>query len=424
MLVVKGTTMDLDATSERIRAAIDQDAMVALLRQMIAIPSQHFEEAKVGAFMAERMHDAGFSVTEMDVHHPLQEGRVTRQSIGLLKGTGGGPTVMINGHLDVNVLMPGWTVDPHSAHYEDGWIWGLGAQDDKGGLAAAFEAILAIQRAGILLKGDVLFCPVAAHKVGGTGTRTLVKNGVTADYCINLEHSANTIGSVIVGSVRVRLRTKTPGLFFRFTEEARAGYFNPLEQHAMLIGAFGPSLTPLPHNGWARHRPHPQLPGFPMIRYDAVSKDHYGTSSDLIFQIRTVPGMTLQGVMEDVTAVVERLKAQQPALDCEIIIPANGPNDPFYMEPTALEDEHPLVAAMIHGYRHATGKEPQVGGVERIGNFGDGNVLQAAGIPSVQFGPGDIKRYPEWPAPDERVHVTELMTTSRTVAHAIVELCG
>jgi len=416
--------MSLHPNSASALAAIDEAAMIDLLRAMIAIPSQHFEEGPVVDFMTSRMREAGMEIAEMPVAHPLQKERVTRQALGLLKGSGGGATLMINGHLDVNVMMPGWTVDPHGAKFEDGWIWGLGAQDDKGGLAAAFSAILAIQKAGIPLRGDVLFCPVAAHKVGGSGTRSLIKHGVRADWCINLEHSANTIGSVIVGSVRVRLRTKTPGLFFRFTEEARAGYLNPIEQHAMLVGAFGPSLSPLPHNGWAKFRPHPQLPGFPMIRYDAIAKDHYGTGSDLIFQIRTVPGMTLASVTQDVQAVVDSLKAQHPALDCEVIIPGNGPDDPFFMDPTELPDHHPLVAAMIHGYRAATGEEPQVGGVERIGNFGDGNVLEAVGIPSVQFGPGDIKRYPEWPAPDERVHVSELMTTARTVAHAIVELCG
>lgn len=416
--------MNTSENSANALAALDEPGMVELLRRMIRIPSQHFEEGPVMDFMAEQMKAAGLEIAEMPVQHPLQKERMTRQAIGRLRGTGGGPTVMINGHLDVNVMMPGWTVDPHEAKYEDGWIWGLGAQDDKGNLAASFSAILAIQKAGIRLKGDVLFCPVAAHKVGGTGTRTLVKNGVTADYCINLEHSANTIGSVIVGSVRVRLRTKTPGLFFRFTDEARAGYFNPIEQQAMLVGAFGPSLSPLPHNGWAKFRAHPQLPGFPMIRYDAIGKDHYGTASDLIFQVRTVPGMTLESVTQDVEAVVAGLKAQHPAMDVEVIIPANGPEDPFFMDPTELPDDHPLVAAMIHGYRAATGEAPQVGGVERIGNFGDGNIMTAAGVPSIQFGAGDIKRYPEWPAPDERVHVTELRTTARTVAHALVELCG
>ena len=79
---------------------------------------------------------------------------------------------------------------------------------------------------------------------------------------------------------------------------------------------------------------------------------------------------------------------------------------------------------MARGYERATGDKTRIGGVERIGNFGDGNVFQAAGIPSVQFGPGDIKRYPEWPAPDERTHMSELMMTAQTCAHATLELCA
>jgi acetylornithine deacetylase/succinyl-diaminopimelate desuccinylase-like protein len=413
-----------EAAVKRVVGLIRQDDIVKLTREMIAIPSPNFEEGKLTDFMVERMRELDMEVTTMDVDHPFQKGRKTRQAIGRLKGSGGGPTLMINGHLDVNVEMPGWTVHPTEGKYEDGWIWGLAAQDDKGGLAAALCAVAAIRESGTKLKGDILYCPVASHKLGGTGTRTLVKNGITADYCINIEHAANTIGSVIVGSVRVRLRTSTPGLFFRFTKEARDAYFNPIEQQAMFMAKFGPSLVLVPQGSWLTYTPHKELPNFPMIRYDVVTKDHYGRTCDLVFQIRTVPGMTLASVRKDVERVVEQCKRENPAVDCEIIIPANGPDDPFYMEPTALGDNHPLVAALARGYETATGEKPQIGGVERIGNFGDGNVLHAAGIPSVQFGPGNIKLYPEWPAPDERVHISELMTTARTCAYAIMDLCG
>ena len=398
--------------------------IVELLRAMIAIPSRTFDEANVADFMVERMTKLGFDVSMMDVESPLRPGGKTRQPVGRLKGSGGGPTMMINGHLDVNVEMPGWTVDPTQGKFEDGWIWGLGAQDDKGGLAAALCAMAAIGEAGIHLRGDVLFCPVASHKLGGAGTRALLKHGVKADYCINLEHAANTIGSVILGSIRVRLRTNTPGLFFRFTDEAHATYFNSIEQQALLIQKFGPSLKPIAFGGWLRFEPHPELPDFPMIRYDSIAKEHYGRICDMVFQIRTVPGMTLAGVREDVDRVIAACRREHPAFDCEVIIPANGPDDPYYMDPYALADDHPLVAAMTRGYELATGEKPRVGGVERIGNFGDGNVLQAAGIPSVQFGPGNIKLYPEWPAPDERVHVSELMTTARTCAYTVLELCA
>lgn len=413
-----------EAVAKRVMDHIQPDDVVKLARQMIAIPSPNFEEGKITDFMIERMRELGMEITTMEVEHPFQKGRKTRQAVGRLRGNGNGPTVMINGHLDVNVEMSGWTVHPTEGKYEDGWIWGLAAQDDKGGLAAALCAIAAILETRTSLRGDILYCPVATHKQGGTGTRTLVKNGIRADYCINIEHSANTIGSVIVGSIRVRLRTSAPGLFFRFTQEARDGYFNPIEQQTMFVERFGPSLVQVPQGGWLTYTPHKELPGFPMIRYDAVSKEHYGRTCDLVFQIRTVPGMTLASVRQDVERVVAQCKRENPAVECEVIIPANGPNDPFYMDPSALDDDHPLVAALARGYELSTGEKPLIGGVERIGNFGDGNVLAAAGIPSVQFGPGDIKRYPEWPAPDERVHISELMTTARSCAYAMLELCG
>lgn len=409
---------------QRVFAEIGDDALVSLTRAMIAIPSPNFEEGAVADFLAERMSATGMDVQMMTVAHPADPAKSTRQAIGRLRGAGGGPTLMFNGHTDVNVMMPGWTVDPHRGKFADGWVWGLGAQDDKGGLAAALVAIEAIARAGVKLQGDVLYCPVATHKLGGTGTRAMLRNGVRADYCINIEHSANTIGSVIVGSIRVKLRTTTAGLFFRFTPEARTAYLNSIEQQALCLAAFGPSLVPVAEGSWLSFKRHPELIGFPMIRHDAIHKDHYGRWCELVFQVRTVPGMTLDSVRADVERVLAGIRERHPAFDCVATIPANGPSDPFFMEPTELADSHPLVQALAGGYRAATGEAPLIGSVERIGNFGDGNVLHSAGIPSVQFGPGDIKRYPEWPAPDERVHVDELRTTARTCALATLALCG
>ncbi len=416
--------MAQSGSEQKVFAGIADDALVKLARDMIAIPSPNFEEGAVADFLAERMSALGMEVQMMTVEHPTDPAKSTRQAIGRLHGTGGGPTLMFNGHTDVNVMMPGWTVDPHRGKFEDGFVWGLGAQDDKGGLAAALVAIEAIARAGVKLKGDILYCPVASHKLGGTGTRVMLRKGIRADYCVNIEHSANTIGSVIVGSVRVKLRTTTPGLFFRFTAEARAAYLNAIEQQALCLAAFGPSLEPVPEGRWLRFKRHPQLADFPMIRHDAIHKDHYGRWCDLVFQVRTVPGMTLDSVRADVARVLAAIRGRHPAFDCEATIPANGLNDPFFMEPSALGDDHPLVRSLADGYRAATGAQPLVGSVERIGNFGDGNVLHTEGIPSVQFGPGDIKRYPEWPAPDERVHVDELRITARTCAHACLALCG
>ena len=137
---------------------------------------------------------------------------------------------MLNGHMDPGVEMPGWSVDPYGAKFEDGWVWGMGAHDDKGGCVAAICAVEAIIRSGTALKGDVLVTPVIAHKLGGAGTRALLEHGVTADLCINMEHSNNTIAHVCVGVVMVRLVCTAPELFFRYSNAARAAYINPIEQ--------------------------------------------------------------------------------------------------------------------------------------------------------------------------------------------------
>ena len=409
--------------SKKAFEAISEDRLVTLARKIIRMPSKLFEEHEVADYLADHLTDMGFDVEMMEVIHPWDETLKTRQPIATLKGTGGGSSLMFNGHMDTNVTMPGWTVDPYEGKLENGWLWGLGAQDDKGGMAAAISGIEGLIKAGIRLKGDIVMCPVAAHKVGGTGTRTLLRKGIRADYCVNIEHAANTVGTVCTGSVRVKITTTTPGLFFRFTPEARGKYTNAIEQQAQLIGRFGPSLTNQLPNDWLSHTPHPELSDFPMIRYDTIGKDHYGRGCELMFQVRTIPSMSLDSVRKDVQRVLDGIN-DIPNLDCEVTIPANGPDDPYFMDPMEIAPDHPLVRAVAEGQELASGKAARIGSVERIGNYGDGNVIAASGIPSLQYGPGDIKVYPEWPAPDERVLVSELIITAKACAHAALTLCG
>ena len=93
-------------------------------------------------------------------------------------------------------------------------------------------------------------CPVVAHKLGGAGTRRPREEGVRADLAINMEHSALTIANVCVGIVMVRIRTRSPELFFRSSAEARARYWNPIEQQHEIMRRVGPSLEPIPPGRW------------------------------------------------------------------------------------------------------------------------------------------------------------------------------
>jgi Peptidase family M20/M25/M40 len=127
-------------------AAVDARWILELEQRSIRIPSSTFEEGEIADLYANVMSDMGLEVEMMEVLHPHDPAKKSRQPIGRLRGTGGGPTLMLNGHMDPGAEMSGWTVDPLGAHFEDGWIWGMGAHDDKGGCVAAISAVDAIIR--------------------------------------------------------------------------------------------------------------------------------------------------------------------------------------------------------------------------------------------------------------------------------------
>ena len=113
-----------------------------------------------------------------------------------------------------------------------------------------------------------------------------------------------------------------------------------------------------------------------------------------------------------------------PAFDAEMTIPANGMEDGWFQD---RMETKPTIASSWHSPR-ASGsppaRRPWWGAEGRLGNVGDGNILMSHGIPTVQYGAGDIRIYKEWPTPDERVLLTDLVTAAKAVAYATVKLCG
>ncbi len=106
--------------------------------------------------------------------------------IARLSGTGGGRSLMLSGHIDtVPVGNDGWTDNPWSGVLRDGRVYGRGSYDMKGGLVAAFAAIVALRKSGLRLKGD-LFCESVIDEEWGGGGGTLAGRlrGDIADGCI------------------------------------------------------------------------------------------------------------------------------------------------------------------------------------------------------------------------------------------------
>lgn len=104
-------------------------------------------------------------------------------------GLNAAKSLILNGHVDV--VPPGdplsWQEDPLSGIYREGKVYGRGALDMKGGLAAGITAIKVLQDIGFKNRGDIFFASVCGEETGGCGAFALIEEGIEADGCLILE---------------------------------------------------------------------------------------------------------------------------------------------------------------------------------------------------------------------------------------------
>ena len=133
--------------------------------------------------------------------------------VGTLKGEGGGRSILLSGHIDVVQRGGDWTMDPFGGELKDGKIYGRGAVDMKGGIAAMTVAVKAIQKAGFKLKGDVKIGTVVDEEAGGMGSLAMIAAGNRADACVISEPTNLKIAPLCRGI-----------LWGKLIIEARAGH--------------------------------------------------------------------------------------------------------------------------------------------------------------------------------------------------------
>lgn len=383
---------------------------IELTQQLIRIPSFLWRESAIGHWLADWMSQRGFEVELQAV--PLRDGSVTHQAIGVLRGDGGGPSLMLCGHTDTSdwngdvFRRDQWTYDPFGAEIDEGMIFGLGALNMKAGLASLLMAGEAIRRSGVRLKGDLILACVVAETGGGVGALHLLASGCRPDYCIVTEAGNLDVGVISVGYVQGRIRVL--GEF-----KHRAPYVNPIEKASKVIAAFSPSYVQIPRleaGGWLRYRPHPLIPGYPSMAIRNI--EHYQDVTTLAFDLRIIPGMTEDSVRADMQARLEQIKQADSDFEFELLIPQSDqqPNMPA-REATPLEA--PVVRELIAAHEQVTGDRPLVGAGHRIGATADTCHFKGAGIACVEYGPGYI---PVWPMVDECVSIDQILIATKTLA--------
>src|SRR5262249_55512145 len=130
-------------------------------------------------------------------------------------------------------------------------------------------------------------------------------------------------------------------------------------------------------------------------------------------------------IESDLERLLACIKQDHPAFSCVLEIPARGTEQTWNQLAMGCPADHPLVAALAEGQVLASAAPAVVGAPGRLGNVVAGNIIRdTLGIPTAKYGPGDIRGYKEWPTPDERVRLSDLVTAAKAVAHATVRLCS
>ena len=176
-----------------------RDELVGLVTELVAfdttarsVGDPPRDETRLQQTLAARLRAIG---AEVDLWEPKATGSGNRfvpdgldfkgrpQLAARLAGRGGGRSLLLNGHIDA--VTPGsladWTTDPFKAVVKDGQLWGRGVNDMKGGLASMLVALEMLHRAGVTLRGDVVYCADSDEESSGAGSLACVEHGVRAD---------------------------------------------------------------------------------------------------------------------------------------------------------------------------------------------------------------------------------------------------
>ena len=151
--------------------------------------------------------------------------------------------MLLFGHVDV--VKPGdkWTKDPFGAVLENGKIYGRGAVDMKGGLAAMIMAVEAVLRSGAKPAGDILVGTVVDEEAGGMGVLDFVHRGYRADACILTESTGLSIAPLCRGIlwgklvVNFRFRSDIDSASRLIQNEEPGRIEQPPRQHHLLLTA-------------------------------------------------------------------------------------------------------------------------------------------------------------------------------------------
>lgn len=406
-------------TPERCLAEISTDELIGIASDLVAIPSFKGEETPMAEHLEEWTTARGYSV-EMDEVEP---GRF--QVIATLKGTGGGRSLMFNGHTDINSLTRGWTRDPWTAWVEGDKLFGHGVQNMKGGLACIMMAAEAVRRAKMPLSGDLMLAFVVGETQGGEGMHHLMKRGVRTDMAVITEpFGASNIATIHSGIVHFAIHVL-----------GRSGHLSRRESTIHAVNKMATVLGRLDQIEFSC-APYPPLPALPRLNVGSIiggrgpeylsEPPYIPDYCTIVVDVHFVPGQTVDNVIGDVRAVLDGIRANDADFAYEIEMPPPATikgRRRLVMNPVDLPVDEDVVKVLSRSYARVTGNEiAHVGAVLPTSYSAcDTSWLCEAGIPSVNYGP--LTGFQLAGQEGAYAVISEMETVTKVLALAACDVC-
>jgi succinyl-diaminopimelate desuccinylase len=403
-----------DGLLETIWRCIDCEDLVRLVQELVRIPSVYRpekadgNEARVARFLADYLEREG-----IEVH--MEEAAPGRPNVwAVLDGDRPGKTLLFEAHTDVVTegRAGDWEHPPFGAERVGDRIYGRGACDTKGNLAAAVVAVKAIKDSGVSFPGRLVLCHAVDEEGMMAGIRAFIERGYAegVDGAVICEPEENQLCVKQKGALRVEVT---------FRGKMAHGAMplsgvNPVTRAARFVVA----VEELEREEIERHGEDPFL-GYPSLTPTILLGPECGepqlnvipASAYVALDIRTVLSQSQEEVVRRLEDRLSKLESEDPDFDASLEVIEERP-------PTATSMDDPLVRAMAAAYRDLTGEEPRYNGVP---GATDGTYLSTwAGVPIVTTGAGE-REIPHHK--DEWVSVDELLTTCKLYAATAMYFC-
>jgi acetylornithine deacetylase len=435
--------LNVDELSERERRVCDEiaageDELVELLRRLIRFDTTTHttgdaprEEASLQAYLGDRLSEAGATVRVWEPDPGLVEGHRMipdgftfagrPQLEARFAGTGGGKSLLLNGHVDVVDAgsLDGWAHDPFAAVVAEGLVHGRGSCDMKGGVACMVFAAELLARLGVHLGGDLVVNTVTEEESTGAGGLATART-LRADAAIVPEPTGLNVWIACRGSllptITVEGRAGHAGIAPRHPDDG--GAVNAIEKMTVVLEA----IRRLREH-WALRERHPYLSAADVVPTMIGGGEwivSHPANCRLSCHIEYLPdqadadgwGSAVEQEFTDwvlrETAADPWLAAHPPRIDWTV----GG------VPPAAVAPDHPVVVAALSSAR-AVGRQSELGGLD---NWHDGATLTVeAGIPAICLGPGDIHLAH---TVSESVPIADLIACTQALAVASMRFCG